>query len=149
MRMQTSVRFAALAALIAVFVTGCAGTRNVSDRDINTIDLETLIGLIERQENNPGKRKLLLLDSRAEPKFNAGHIPGARHMLTSGINPALGRDPSIEAYDEIVVYADHPGSASSKALVKLMMSLRYDDVRLFPGGLESWKRAGLRVAGVD
>ncbi|MBZ0171322.1 MAG: rhodanese-like domain-containing protein [Phycisphaerales bacterium] len=146
MRIRTDVRLAVFAIALGVFVAGCTGTRNVSDRDIKAIGLEGLIGLVEHQNEAPKKRRLLLLDSRSGPKYHAAHIPGARHMRTSDINAELGRDPTIEAYKKIVVYADNPGSASSKALVKLLMSQRYDDVRLFPGGLDAWRAAGLPVA---
>ncbi len=136
-----------LLASIAACITlsGCMGTRNVSDRDLETISLEKVLKLIERQKAHPDEHRLLLLDSRAAQRYRDGHIPGARNMLTADVNPTLGRDPAIDAYDRIVVYADNPGSASAKALAKLLMSLRYDGVRLFPGGLRAWKRAGLPV----
>ncbi len=128
-----------------LMLCGCTGIRNVSDRDIQMIDLEKVLALIDRQEEHPDEPRLLLLDSRAEKKYRAGHIPGARHMLTADVNPEFGRDPAIDVYDRIVIYADNPGSASAKALAKLLMSLRYDGVRLFPGGLRAWKNAGLPI----
>lgn len=135
--------FAVLVALLAA--GGCTGTRNVSDRDLETIDLDGVLKLMELQRAHPDEHRLLLLDSRSEKKYLDWHLPGARHMLTADVNPELGRDPAIDAYDRIVVYADNPGSASAKALAKLLMSLRYDGVRVFPGGLQAWRRAGLDV----
>ncbi|USN99461.1 MAG: rhodanese-like domain-containing protein [Phycisphaeraceae bacterium] len=137
----------ALVAAIVLAAAGCTGTRNVSDRDIESIDLEGLMGLIDHQNEEPGKHRLLLLDSRPDARYAGGHIPNARHLQTSDINAELGRDPAIDAYDDIVVYADNPGSASAKALAKLMMSLRYDGIRWFAGGLDTWSSAGLPVAG--
>jgi rhodanese-related sulfurtransferase len=124
---------------------GCMGPRKVSDRDIEVVDLNRVLELIENQRRSPEDRELLLIDSRSRSSFESGHIPGARHLPLQEIDPELGRDPEIESYDDIVVYADNPGSPTSKAVAKRLMRLRYDDVRLFAGGLEAWLDAGLPV----
>lgn len=133
------------ALLVVALLAGCVGPRKVSDRDIKTIDLSTLMALVERQAQEPGRARLLLIDSRARSSYDTARIPGAVSMLLSDIDPEMGRDPRIEAYDEIVVYGDNPGTASSKALTKRLMRLRYKNVRLFAGGLDAWRRAGLAV----
>lgn len=142
-------RVVAFPIVLALVLAGCTGPRSVSDKDIDTIDLEGVLTLVQKQERKPNKKKLLLIDSRSQRRFETSHIAGARNILLSAVNPDLGRDPSISAYDEIIVYADNPGSASAKAMVKRMLRMRYDDVRLFPGGLEAWRAAGLPVAGTE
>ena len=101
--------------------------------------------LMDGQRNEPGERLLLILDSRAEAKYAEAHLPGAKHLLLSGVDPNMKRDKWMDSFEEIVVYADNPGSASARALVKRMLRMRYDNVRLFPGGFDQWSKAGLPV----
>lgn len=137
-----------LAWLVVTLVSaGCIGPRKVSDKDIESIDLPGLLALVDRQQREPDRNRLLLIDPRSELSFQRGHLPGAWNILLSYINPELGRDPQIEAYDHIVVYGDNPGTASAKAMVKRLLRIRYKGVRWFPGGLEEWQRAGLPVEG--
>lgn len=139
-----------IAVLVSVggLVSGCLGPRKVSDKHIQPVMLSEVAALHEAQEKRPGEKIALFLDSRPEAKFRVGHIPGARHLQLTDINPELKRDSAIEAFDEIIVYADNPGSASAKAVVKRMMGMRYDDVRLYAGGLEEWARSGRDVESV-
>jgi rhodanese-related sulfurtransferase len=133
--------------VVALISAGCVGPRKVSDKDIETIDLPGLLALVDRQKNEPDKKRLLLIDPRSELSFQRGHLPGAWNLLLSQVDPELGRDPRIEAYDSIVVYGDNPGSASAKAMVKRLLRMRYKGVRWFPGGLEAWRSGGLPVEG--
>ena len=134
-------------ALVAagLLLVSCTGPRRVSDKDIQALSIGQLLRLVENQQNEPDERKLLLIDTRPTDDFEAGHLPGAENMRLSDINPERKRDERIDDFDEIVVYADNPGSASARAVVKRMLSMRYDDVRLFPGGYDQWVKAGLDV----
>ncbi len=145
LRPMLPVRAVFLVALLAVsgLIPGCVGPRRVSDRDIRVVSMSQVASLMDAQASEPGERKLLLIDARSREKYEAGHIPGARHMLLSAVNPDMKRDKWMDSFDDIVVYADNPGSASPRALVKRMMRMRYDDVRLFPGGYDQWTKAGL------
>ena len=140
-----------LIALLAAgaLVPGCVGPRRVSDRDIRVVSIGQLASLMDAQNKEPDEKKLLLIDSRSREKYEAGHIPGARHMQLNAIDPNMKRDEWIDSFDEIVVYADDPGSASPRALVKRMLRMRYDDVRLFPGGYKQWTKSELPVETVE
>lgn len=129
--------------LPALAAAGCFGERRVDDDDIDLISLDRVAALHAKQAAEPNKRHLLLLDARSDQRYTAGHIAGAEHLQISGVNTTLGRDPRIESYENIVVYADNPGSASSRALTKRLLRIRYDDVYMFAGGLDAWARAGL------
>lgn len=124
---------------------GCMGPRKVSDKDIKAVSISQVIESVESQRREPSERVLLLLDSRPSAKYRAGHLPGAENMLLSGIDPNKKRDKRLDSYDKIVVYADNPGSASAKGLVKRLLTMRYDDVRLFAGGYDQWVKSGLDV----
>ncbi len=129
--------------LSTLAAAGCFGERRVDDDDIDLISLDRVAALHAKQNAEPKKRHLILLDARSDQRYTAGHIAGAEHLQISDVNTDLGRDPRIESYDNIVVYADNPGSASSRALTKRLLRIRYDDVYMFPGGLDAWVRAGL------
>jgi len=129
--------------LVPVFTAGCFGQATPDDGDIDLISLDRLTQLYAKQQSEPESRRLLLLDARSAQAYSAGHIAGAEHMQLSDIDPDLGRDPRIEAYKNIVVYADNPGSATSPAVTKRLLRLRYDDVYMFAGGFDAWVEAGL------
>lgn len=129
--------------LTTLATTGCFGERRVDDDDIDLISLDRVAALHTKQQAEPGKRHLILLDARSSQRYTAGHIAGAEHLQITDVNTDLGRDPRIESFENIVVYADNPGSASSKALTKRLLRIRYDDVYMFPGGFDAWSRAGL------
>lgn len=126
-------------------VAGCVGPRKVSDKDIKAVSMAQVLSLVETQEREADERVLLLIDARTAAKYAAGHLPGAEHHLLSAFDPSKKRDKRLDSYDKIVVYADNPGSASAKGIVKRMLALRYDDVRLFAGGYDQWTRSGLDV----
>jgi rhodanese-related sulfurtransferase len=133
----------AMLAFVSLLLTGCAGPRRVSDKDIRVLSLGQVVSLYEGQLSEPDERKLLLIDCRPPARYAEGHIPGAENIQLVDIDPDKKRDKRIDSYDEIVVYADNPGSASGRAMVKRMLRVRYDNVRLFPGGYDQWVKAGL------
>ena len=136
---------AALLVGVSLLLAGCAGPRRVSDKDIEVVSIGQVLKLLEGQQAEPDERKLLLIDARSTQSYAAGHLPGAENLRLPDINPERKRDERIDSFDRIVVYADNPGSASARALVKRMLSMRYDDVRPFPGGYDQWVKAGLDV----
>lgn len=101
--------------IVSGLLPGCVGPRRVSDKDIRVVSMSQVAAKMDAQMSEPDERKLLLIDSRSKAKYDAGHIPGARHMLLSDESTEMKRDEWIDSFDEIVVYADDPGSASAKA----------------------------------
>ena len=134
-----------LAFTMMALLSGCVGQRRVSEKDIKVLSMAELISLREEQARHPDDKKLLVVDSRPPAQYAEAHIPGAENIQLFDIDPDMKRDDRIDSYDTIVVYAENPGSASSPALVKRMMRMRYGGVRLFPGGLEQWIRSGMDV----
>jgi rhodanese-related sulfurtransferase len=134
-----------LLVFVSLLLAACTGPRRVSDKDIEVVAIGQVLRLVESQQREPDERKLLLIDARSAQAFEAGHLPGAENIRLPEIDPERKRDKRLDSYDEIVVYADNPGSASARALVKRMLRIRYDDVRLFPGGYDQWVKAGLDV----
>ena len=73
-------------------------------------------------------------------------LPAPRIALfLAQVDPELGKDPAISRHDHIITYGEHPNSPVAKALTKRLLSTRYKGVRLYDGGVRSWKNAGLPV----
>ncbi|MEM7621816.1 MAG: rhodanese-like domain-containing protein [Planctomycetota bacterium] len=127
----------------SVCLIGCDGQRNVSDRDIEFVSRSEVRELLADQAAQPGEPRVILLDPRPVSDYVAGHLPTARSLLLSGVQADEGRDPLIRRYENIIVYGEHPSSAVAAALAKRMMRIKYDDVRVYDGGVADWTAAGL------
>src|ERR671933_294445 len=86
----------------------------------------------------------VLLDVRESTEWDAGHIPGARHVprgyLESRIEGAVGADRS----QEIVLYCAS-GQRSALAAHTLKDELGYENVKSMTGGITLWKDRGYKV----
>jgi sulfur-carrier protein adenylyltransferase/sulfurtransferase len=87
---------------------------------------------------------LVLVDVRESTEWDAGHIPGAKHVprgyLESRIEGAVGADRS----QEIVIYCAS-GQRSALAAHTLRDELGYDNVKSMTGGITLWKDRGYKV----
>ena len=86
-----------------------------------------------------GSAGFVLLDSRGDPAWGQGRIPGARHLPTAQIEVA-DLDPDVP----LVTYCWGPGcdGATRAALAVARRGLRVQEMI---GGLEYWVREGLPV----
>jgi rhodanese-related sulfurtransferase len=139
-RIQRFSIVAAMTPLLAC-VVGCEP--DITDADIKYIDTPSVRQLTVSAETNP--HAVLLIDPRAPDVFAVGHIPGAKNIDLPAIDRDGGRKKWIEAYSEIVVYGDNPGSAVAKALTKRLLHLKYSDVFMYGGGMMEWQKAGFPV----
>jgi sulfur-carrier protein adenylyltransferase/sulfurtransferase len=87
---------------------------------------------------------IVLVDVRETTEWDAGHIPGAKHVprgyLESRIEGAVGADRS----QEIVVYCAS-GQRSALAAHTLQGELGYENVKSMTGGITLWKDRGYKV----
>ncbi|MBY0112210.1 MAG: rhodanese-like domain-containing protein [Phycisphaerales bacterium] len=123
----------------ALLAGGCE--KDTRDSDIVYVKLGEVSELWRDSEGNP--MKLLLIDPRPQPEFEAGHIPGARNILLTKLDGNKGRDPRIEAYENVMVYGEDPASPIARAVAKRMIAMEYPDSRFFAGGIKEWKAANL------
>jgi len=125
---------------------GLAGCEpNITDKDVQPVSLMDVVGRVNRIEQNPNSKALLLVDPRSSERFAAGHIPGARNIGLAEI-PARGpRNPDLAQYSMIVVYGEEPNSPVARAMTKRLIGVGYKPVRMLEGGLAAWKAAGNRV----
>ena len=87
---------------------------------------------------------IVLVDVRDGTEWDAGHIPGAKHVprgyLESRIEGAAGADRS----QEIVLYCAS-GQRSVLAAHTLKEQLGYENVKSMTGGITLWKDRGYKV----
>jgi molybdopterin/thiamine biosynthesis adenylyltransferase/rhodanese-related sulfurtransferase len=87
---------------------------------------------------------IVLVDVRESTEWDAGHIPGAKHVprayLESRIEGAAGADRS----QEIVLYCA-TGQRSALAAHTLKDLLGYQNVKSMTGGITLWKDRGYKV----
>ena len=87
---------------------------------------------------------IVLVDVRESGEWDAGHIPGAKHVprgyLESRVEGAVGADRS----QQIVVYCAS-GQRSALAAHTLKDLLGYENVTSMTGGITLWKDRGYKV----
>ena len=87
---------------------------------------------------------IVLIDVRESTEWDAGHIPGAKHVprgyLESRVEGAAGADRSRE----IVLYCAS-GQRSALAAHTLKDLLGYENVKSMTGGITLWKDRGYKV----
>lgn len=128
---------------LAGVISTAACSPKISDRSIRPVSAaEVMTRTADKPEN------VLIMDTRPPETFNAGHIPGARNLRLTDISGER-RDPRLEGYKTIIVYADNPGSASAIAMTKRLITLDYKDVRLMEEGYEGWRARGLPTESAD
>jgi 3-mercaptopyruvate sulfurtransferase SseA len=132
-----------LAAAAALVATG--GCSEISDADIKQVKISEVRTLTLRQAEKPESRLVVFIDPRAKARYDIAHLPGARNLKLPQVAEKSGIDPAIAAYDHIIVYGTDPGNAAASAMTKRMMSVGYDHVRLFAGGITEWVQAGYAV----
>jgi hydroxyacylglutathione hydrolase len=85
-------------------------------------------------------RDATVIDVRAQDEWNAGRIPGARHLFLGDLPEATDDLPR----DRLLVIACQGGSRSSIG-ASLLRARGFDNVINFSGGFAEWQRSGLPV----
>lgn len=86
--------------------------------------------------------KPLILDVRSTLEYNAGHVPGARHV--SFWTPLFGREKiPADPGGPVVVYCEH----GPRAYIASWGLKRqgFKDVYMLEGHMSQWRKDGLRV----
>lgn len=82
----------------------------------------------------------VVVDVRAAGEFEAGHLPGARHIALAEITNRLAELPQ----DRPIIVCCNSGMTSAKAAAALRKAGRQEVFNL-DGGLNAWRQAGLPV----
>lgn len=138
MKRRPSAVFTLFALL--VLCLGAGGCAN-STSDETLVHIETM-PLSERVQSSSADR-MALIDTRPQQDFIAGHLPGAINLRIEDFS--RGRLPMLDRYSRIVVYGQNPASVTARALAKRLHTLGYDRVRVYDGGVDAWRAAGLPI----
>ncbi|MCA9298112.1 MAG: rhodanese-like domain-containing protein [Phycisphaerales bacterium] len=133
-------RLGLLGAALAV-VPGCSP--NVTDKDISAIDMPELHRLMTERERN--ERIMVLIDPRSPRAFEEGHLPGAQNIRLQDVPEGESPIPWIQWYDNLVVYGDSAATPSARAMTKRLIANRYDNIRMFLGGMDEWVETGFEL----
>jgi rhodanese-related sulfurtransferase len=91
------------------------------------------------ESGSPG---FVLLDSRSEPAWRQGHIPGARHLPTADIPVRAGQ--LLDLAVPVITYCWGPGCDGATRAALALAQLGYR-VKEMIGGVEYWIREGFPV----
>jgi len=95
-----------------------------------------------------GDPKTIILDARAAPFYQQGHIPGALNLSRDDFAADYRRlrltlDASKNT--SIVVYCSGGDCHDSRMVASALLSLGFTQVRVYTGGWSGWTEAGLPV----
>lgn len=104
------------------------------------------IAVVEREDlvRRLKDRDLVILDVRPRAEYEAGHIPGARHIEPTEPEGAL----SVPADAEVVAYCRGPYCAFALDTIRALRA-EGRQARRLRDGFPEWKRDGLPVATVN
>lgn len=127
---------------LLLLLVACKGNPRVSDKDVKLIDYPAVVKL--RADT---KSKTVVVDVRSEEEFAKEHIPGAINIKLPEI---VTGDQRLAEAKTIVIYDSGLRRYSlSNAGAKKMLSIGYDNVFDFRGGLNVWTKSGGATEGTD
>ncbi len=89
-------------------------------------------------------RAAIFVDSRPRKDFLRGHIIGAASLPLEDFDAAtVEATIRVPFQAALVVYCEGGDCHASVALARLLRKAGYTDVRIFEGGIEAWRAAGL------
>lgn len=124
----------AAVASAALFCGGCDAPK-VSDEDLMLIRETELAKEV-------GNAQTVIVDVRKPADYAVGHLPGAINIYLPDIKAA---DARLGEAKKIVVYGASGDDPLSTAASKRLMSLGYQNVYDFKGGVSDWTTAGYRL----
>jgi len=114
--------------------------RRAAEHGIEAIDLAAAQRMVESGE-------VVVLDARKPAEFAAGHLPGAVSMPVGNAGDVFEQLQLLLPPDQpVVVYCSGGRCDDSLALGRFLRRQGLKDVRLFAGGMDAWRSAGLEEA---
>jgi rhodanese-related sulfurtransferase len=86
------------------------------------------------------RRKAAVLDLRPEDAFKAGHLPGAKHVLSSEIAAKIEK-LKLDRKNPLILVCE-TGVSSRKAIAEVQ-KLGFAEVGTLDGGVQAWQAAAL------
>ena len=108
-------------------------------RKLSYLEIDTLAIKVYQEKNSA-----FIVDARPYSKFLQETIPGAISIPDTSLAKLLGRFP-INKSEKIVIFCGGYNCEKSHIIANKLISLDYEDVMVFAGGLPSWKERGLKT----
>ena len=108
-------------------------------RKLSYLEIDTLAIKVYQEKNSA-----FIVDARPYSKFLQETIPGAISIPDTSLVKLLGRFP-INKSEKIVIFCGGYNCEKSHIIANKLISLDYEDVMVFAGGLPSWKERGLNT----
>jgi len=108
-------------------------------RKLSYLEIDTLAIKVYQEKNSA-----FIVDARPYSKFLQETIPGAISIPDTSLVKLLGRFP-INKSEKIVIFCGGYNCEKSHIIANKLISLDYEDVMVFAGGLPSWKERGLKT----
>ncbi|MGO9603624.1 MAG: rhodanese-like domain-containing protein [Candidatus Binataceae bacterium] len=110
--------------------------------DIDTISLNDFRTIVDN-------KSATILDARAQPFYQQGHVPGAMNLSRDDFAADYRRLRStLEPLKDkpIIVYCSGGDCHDSRLVASALLSLGFSQVKVFTDGWTGWTQAGLPVA---
>jgi rhodanese-related sulfurtransferase len=94
-------------------------------------------------------KSALILDARSSVFFQQGHVPGALNLARDNFAADYRRlSPALKGMTDkpIIVYCSGGYCHDSKMVAGALMTLGFEDVRVFTGGWDEWSAGNLPVS---
>ena len=108
-------------------------------KKLSYLEIDTLAIKVYQEKNSA-----FIVDARPYSKFLQETIPGAISIPDTSLVKLLGRFP-INKSEKIVIFCGGYNCEKSHIIANKLISLDYEDVMVFAGGLPSWKERGLNT----
>ncbi|MDD4329850.1 MAG: rhodanese-like domain-containing protein [Aliarcobacter sp.] len=108
-------------------------------KKLSYLEIDTLAIKVYQEKNSA-----FIVDARPYSKFLQETIPGAISIPDTSLTKLLGRFP-INKSEKIVIFCGGYNCEKSHIIANKLISLDYEDVMVFAGGLPSWKERGLKT----
>jgi rhodanese-related sulfurtransferase len=138
--MQTPTGVRILCTIAATTLLGACG---INETDIKMVGLGEARQLHTQIASKP--QSAIFVDARPPSQYVAGHIAGAVNWRLDQFKPKAKVDPRIEPFAMIVVYGSDPSSPAARGLTKRLMSIGYENVKMFAPGYGAWAGSKLPV----
>ena len=91
-------------------------------------------------------KNTIFLDARYPEDFRAGHVQGAINLPYEEYEDHAPQVlPNLPKDEEIIAYCDGTECETSLLLARELIELGYQDVKVFFGGWQEWRDAGLSI----
>jgi rhodanese-related sulfurtransferase len=94
----------------------------------------------------PPQRRAAVFDVNARSRWQAAHVPGARHLdperFTEGDLPA-------DKHGQLVFYCSNFMCRKAPLAARRARAMGYTDVRVMSAGIQGWLKDGLPVQAAD